>query len=397
MSTTQPPDALRSRDRQLAPFEWYATMRQEAPVRYDPQRELWDVFRYEDVDRVLTDHEVFSTEVDGDLGKNDDQSPPKTMVRSDPPDHERLRGFVADRFTPGEMREFRPRIEDVADELFEPLADANRIDIVDDIAYPLPVIVIADLLGIPAEHRERFKAWSDDVTTRPNEDTDAALEATQNRIERARREMGTYFSELLTERAGGDDDDLVTLAANTDTLSHEEQIWFCILLLVAGNVTTTNFITNAIWCFDEGNVTDAVRTGTIDRTQAIEEVLRYRSPFQFMRRTTTEIVEMGGERIEPGETVVAWIGAANHDPTVFDAPSEFRPERSPNPHLAFGKGIHYCLGAPLARIEADVAIKALLEQFEVLVPEPGGKTPLRTLRQRLHGLEELHCRVESDR
>lgn len=393
MSTTQPPDGLRSRDRQLAPFEWYATMRQEAPVRYDPQREVWDVFRYEDVDRVLTDHEVFSTEVD-----DDDQSlVSKTMARSDPPDHERLRGFVADQFTPGEMREFRPRIEDVADELLESLADANRIDIVDDIAYPFPVIVIAELLGIPAERRERFKAWSDAVITRPNEDTDAALEANQNRLERALREMGTYFSDLLTERADGDGDDLVTHAANTDTLSHEEKIGFCILLLVAGNVTTTNLITNAIWCFDEANVIDAVRTGTIDRKQAIEEVLRYRSPLQGNPRTTVKAVEMGGERIEPGETIMAWIGAANHDPAIFDAPAEFRPERSPNPHLAFGKGIHYCLGAPLARIEADVAINALLEQFEVLVPDPGGKTPLRTNRQRLHGLEELSCRVESDR
>ena len=164
------------------------------------------------------------------------------------------------------------------------------------------------------------------------------------------------------------------------------------LLLIAGNITTTNLVTNAVWCFDEHGVTDAVRTGDIDRKQAIEEVLRYRSPVQSLRRVATRDVELGGKTIEKGDLVTAWIGSANRDPDVFDAPDEFRPERSPNRHIAFGKGIHYCLGAPLARVEADVALKALLEQFDTIEPTEIDKKPVPS--QVLYGLETLPCRVQ---
>lgn len=396
--STQPPAALRSRERQLAPFDWYAKMRQEAPVHYDEQRMVWDVFRHEDINRILTDHETFSsdaTEADTPLFEDSDEdlSLLRTMLSTDPPEHERLRGFAADRFRPGTIREYRSRIEAVADEFLDDLAGADHIDIVDDFAYPFPVTIIAELLGIPGERREQFKEWSDALVARPKDDTEAAIEENRTRRKRAQREMRDYFSTLLDERTAGDGDDLVTLAATTDDLSREEKIGFCELLLIAGNITTTNLITNAIWCFDEQNVTDAVRTGEIDRTRAIEEVLRYRSPVQELSRIATEDVEIGGKQIEAGDRIGVWVGSANRDPDVFDTPSEFRPERSPNPHMAFGKGIHFCLGAPLARIEADIALGALLDQFEVLVPDDSEKNPLRTF----HGLETLPCRVESKR
>ncbi len=395
MPSVQPPAALRSRERQLAPFEWYAKMRQEAPVHYDEQRKVWDVFGYEDVDRVLTDYELFTSDmVSTEAARfGDDEDHPffRTMISADPPEHGRLRGFVADRFSPGMIREYRPRIEAVAAEFIDRVADANRIDIVDDFAYPLPVTVIAELLGIPSERRDQFKAWSDTLIARPSEDTKAAVKETQTHRKRAKQEMREYFSTLLDERADSEDDDLVTLTATTDELTREEKTGFCTLLLLAGNVTTTNLITNAVWCFEEQGVTDAVRTGAVDRTQAIEEVLRYRSPVQALRRTTTDAVEIGGQRIDAGEVITAWIGSANRDSEIFDAAAEFRPERSPNPHIAFGKGIHYCLGASLARIEADIALKALLDQFEVLSLEESEKTPLKSL----YGVKELPCRVES--
>lgn len=391
----RPPTELRDRERQLAPFDWYAEMRQNAPIRYDERRNIWDVFRYEDVDRVLSDHDAFTsgvrnaTEVSFD---EDDQAFNRTMINTEPPEHDRLRGFVDERFRPGTIREFRPRIEELADEFLDAIEDEDRIEIVGDFAYPFPVTVIAELLGIPADRRDQFKAWSDALVASPRDETEAAIEKNQERRQRASREMSDYFADLLDERADGDGDDLVTLAATSDDLERSEKIGFCMLLLTAGNITTTNLITNAVWCFDDHGVTDAVRTGDIDRKRAIEEVLRYRSPVQSLRRVAARDVELGGKTIESGDLISAWVGSANRDPDVFDAPDEFRSERSPNRHIAFGKGIHYCLGAPLARVEADVALEALFERFDVVEPTEATKKPVPS--QILYGLESLPCRTE---
>ena len=391
----RPPKALRDRERQVAPFDWYEKMRLESPVRYDDDRNMWDVFRYEDVDRVLSDYETFTSNVrDATESPFDDdqQGFNRTMINTEPPEHDRLRGFVNERFRPGTIRELQPRLEALTDEFLDGIADEDRIDVVGDFAYPFPVTVIAELLGIPADRRDEFKAWSDALVASPREETKAAVEKNQQERQRARREMGEYFGDLLDERSDGDGDDLVTLAATSDELDREEKVGFCMLLLIAGNITTTNLITNAIWCFHEQGTMEAVRSGEIDRKKAIEEVLRYRSPVQSLRRVAARDVEVGGKSIEKGDVISAWIASANRDPDVFDDPTEFRPERSPNRHIAFGKGIHYCLGAPLARVEADVALKALLEQFDTIEPTDGAKKPVPS--QVLYGLESLPCRVE---
>ena len=391
----RPPRALRDRERQLEPFDWYEEMRRESPVRYDETRNLWDVFRYEDVDHVLSDYEAFQSNIrDATESPFDDDEGGfnRTMINAEPPEHDRLRGFVNERFRPGTIRELQPRLETLADEFLDGIADEDRIDIVGDFAYPFPVTVIAELLGIPADRRDEFKAWSDALVASPREETEAAVEENQRERQRARREMGEYFADLLDERADGDGDDLVTLAATSDELERGEQVGFCMLLLIAGNITTTNLITNAIWCFHEHGVTDGVRAGDIDRKQAIEEVLRYRSPVQSLRRVATRDIELGRKPIEKGDVVTAWMGSANRDPDVFDAPAEFRPERSPNQHIAFGKGIHYCLGAPLARVEADVALEALLDRFDTIEPTDATKEPVPS--QVLYGLEALPCRVQ---
>ncbi len=394
-SFRRPPSALLDRERRLEPFDWYAEMRAENPVRYDEERRTWDLFRYDAVNRVLTDHETFTSDIERANVDLPDEDRPigRTMIGADPPEHQRLRGFVNERFQPGTMREYRPRIEAIAAEFVDELDGSDRIDFVSEFAFPFPVTVIAELLGIPAERRDQFKSWSDALVARPTEGTDSAIEETQKQRGRARDEMREYFAELVEERADGDGDDLITLAATTDALSPDEKVSFCILLLVAGNVTTTNLLTNAIRCFDDEGVADAIRSGEIDRTRAIEEVLRYRSPVQALRRVATEDVEIDGHLIEAGQLVSPWVGSANRDPELFDAPDEFRPERSPNPHIAFGKGIHYCLGAPLARIEADVALGALLDRFEVVEPLDVEQTPLATF----HGVKSLPCRLESSK
>lgn len=390
----QPPEAIRSRKGQLAPFEWYAEMRQAAPVHFDEQRETWDVFRYEDVNRVLGDHEAFTADRSfADTGSSndteDDGSILQTMISTDPPEHNRLRGFVNERFQPGALREYQPRIEELTEDVLDDIENEERFDFVDEFAVPLPVTVIAELLGIPAERRDQFKDWSDALIARPEDDSKESIQRVRQQRQQAQEEMGKYFATLLEERQAGDGSDLITLAATTEELNRKEQVGFCMLLLLAGNITTTNLLTNAIWCFEEQGITEGIRRGDVDHETAIEEVLRYRSPIQSLKRVAVEDVELHGQRIQAGEIVTLWLGSANRDPEVFDAPEEFRPERRPNRHMAFGNGVHYCLGAPLARIEANVAVNELLDRFERLDADLSDLRPLGTL----YGLTSLSCEV----
>lgn len=389
----QPPEAIRSPEGQLSPFGWYAEMREENPVHYDEQRETWDVFRYDDVNRVLKDHDSFtanrSLEEDESSSTGGDEMPMlQTMITTDPPEHTRLRGFVDERFQPGSIREYRPQVERVTEEVLDTLEDEGQFDFVDEFAIPLPVTIIAELLGIPAERREQFKSWSDALVARPEDDSQAERQRVQQEQQRAQQEMGRYFATLLQEREGGADDDLITLAANSE-LNRGEQIGFCMLLLLAGNITTTNLLTNAIWSFEEEEFTDAIRSGDIDHEAAIEETLRYRSPIQSLKRIALEDVELRGHQIHAGDVLTVWLGAANRDPDRFDAPEEFRPERQPNRHIAFGTGVHFCLGAHLARMEAAIALERFLERFDRLDADLWNCQPLSGL----YGLESLPCDV----
>nr|WP_238717456.1 cytochrome P450 [Natronorubrum halophilum] len=309
------------------------------------------------------------------------------MITTDPPEHDRLRGFVDERFQPGAVRDYQPQVEEVLGDLLDNLEGEERFDFVDEFAIPFPVIVIAELLGIPAKRREQFKAWSDALVARPEDGTQEEMKRVQRERQQAQQEMGRYFATLLEERRGGDGDDLVTLAANAEKLSRGEKVGFCMLLLLAGNITTTNLLTNAIWCFEEQGMTDEIRTGEIDHKRAIEETLRYRSPIQSLKRIAVEDVELNGQQIQAGDVVTLWLGAANRDPEIFDEPEEFWPERHPNRHIAFGTGVHFCLGAHLARMEADVALKQLLERFERVETDLSNLRPLNAL----YGLESLPC------
>ncbi|WP_266082755.1 cytochrome P450 [Haladaptatus caseinilyticus] len=375
------PEELSTDKAQLRRPSWYAEMRQEQPVRYDEERNRWDVFRYEDVNAILRDHETYTTT----FGNTTEG---KSMFTEDPPEHGRLRNFASNWFSPRTLREKRPRFEEIADELIDEIEPGN-VDIISEFAHPYPVTIIAESLGLPIEDYEQFIEWSD-ASLRVPPRTDDDEMATPEEQETAIREMSQYFSELVHERADGDGSDLITIAATNDDLSHKEKVTFCHGILVAGNVTTINLITNALWCFEEFDLIDDIRSGAIDRKQAIEEVLRYRSPAQSLVRRTTQPVEIGGKEIRKGELVTAWTGSANHDPATFDAPEEFRPERKPNRHISFGGGIHICLGAPLARLEADIALERLLDRFEVVEPDLSDLSPQATP----FGLQSLPCYLE---
>lgn len=388
----QLPKAIRSRKGQLEPFEWYAEMRRESPVHFDEQRQRWDLFRYEDINYVLKNHATFTadrTQTDADSVSNTENggSILQTMISVDPPEHNRLRGFVNDRFQPGSLREYQPRIEELTEELLDKIDGTDQFNFVDKFAVPLPVIVIAELLGIPAERRDQFKDWSDSLVARPEDGSKASVKQVQQQRRQAQKEMGEYFAKLLEERQTGNGNDLITLAATTEKLTRDEQIGFCMLLLLAGNITTTNLLTNALWCFEEQEIIEAIRAGEINRKKAIEEVLRYRSPIQSLDRIAVEDIELNGQQIQAGEILTLWLGSANRDSKVFDTPEEFRPERRPNRHIAFGKSIHYCLGAPLARVEADIALEKFLNRLETIDVDLTNLQPLRSL----YGLESLSC------
>lgn len=345
-----------SHERASNPFPWYERMRRDAPAWVDPSSGVLSVFRYDDVQRALSDYEAFSSE----RGPHDSSSAlSASLISSDPPRHRQLRNLVTQAFTPRAIAQLAPRITAIIDELLDPVAAAGRMDFIADLADPLPVIVIAEMLGIPASERVQFKRWSDAIVST----TDNGLTFMQ-----AQREMAVFFSSLIAERTAEPRDDLIShlIAAEIDgqRLTPVELIGFCVLLLVAGNETTTNLLGNAILCFDEQpEVYERLRAQPDLIPSAIEEVLRYRSPVQSMFRSATGETDLGGVLTRAGQPVVAWIGSANRDEAQFPDAHVFDITRAPNRHLAFGYGIHFCLGAPLARLEARLALEAVTARF----------------------------------
>ena len=343
----------------LEPFPWYRSMRTDAPVAYDAQRGSWNVFHFDDVKRVLSEYASFSSDFSGGSGRSD-QPLGSSIISTDPPRHRQLRSLVTQAFTPRAVQQLAPRIAALVDELLDAVAQQGQMDIIDDFAYPLPVIVIAELLGIPAQDRVKFKAWSDAIVT-------GAIDPNA-RSGNVQQEMGRYFMHLIAQRRQEPRDDLISglLAAEIDgvRLTEIELLGFCVLLLIAGNETTTNLIGNSVLCFhDQPGLQAQLQSEPDLLAPVIEEVLRYRSPVQSMMRFAVVDVELAGQHIRQGQRVVAWIGSANRDDSQFPQVEHFVPTRTPNQHLAFGHGVHFCLGAPLARLEARLALTALINRM----------------------------------
>jgi cytochrome P450 len=390
------PDALAARDRRLDPFDWYADRRAESPLHWDPDRGCWDVFSYREVKRLLGDDETFSVdprEAAGFEPQGDTAFLLETMLFQDPPKHDRTRDVVDEFFRPSAVKSLEPFIAEEARRLVEEAlaeSDDGVIDVVDALAYPLPVIVIAKMLGVPAEDRDQFKQWSDTIVegTAGEEEADAA--DLQQRQMEAGMALANYFRELVADRQENPQDDLVTRIVQADAdLTETEILGFCMLLLIAGNITTTNLIGNAVRIFGE----EAYWPGAGERETAIEEVLRYRAPVQSMTRVAREDLTIDGKQVEAGDTLVCWLGAGNRDGAQFADPDTFVPDRRPNQHLGFGYGTHYCLGAPLARLEASVAIRELGAAYEV-TPAWGDDDLDPIDSSFLHGVQSLPVRLD---
>jgi cytochrome P450 len=366
------------------PFPWYERMRRESPVTVDPRSGALSVFGYDDVQRVLSDYEAFSSE----RSRDGSSALGASLISSDPPRHRQLRNLVTQAFTPRAVNQLAPRITAIIGELLDQAATTGSMDFIEELAYPLPVIVIAEMLGIPASERAQFRRWSDAIVA-----PGATPAAGQLSFMDAQREMAMYFARLIIERRAEPRDDLIShlVAAEIDgqRLSEIELIGFCVLLLVAGNETTTNLLGAAILCFDEQpDAYERLRAQPSLIPNAIEEVLRYRSPVQSMFRAATGETSLGDAVTRAGQPVVAWIGSANRDETQFPNAHIFDIERAPNRHLAFGHGIHFCLGAPLARLEARLALEALTTRFRAIRRIPDA--PLRWMESSIvYGVKSL--------
>jgi cytochrome P450 len=281
---------------------------------------------------------------------------------------------------PNAIERLGPRIRNIANDLVDKVIDTGSMDLVRDFSYPLPVTVIAELLGIPAKDRPLFKRWADELLKAIDETVATGRPRTNARVAAARNEMEEYFRNAIIQKREKPQQDLITqlLSAEADgrKLSEEELLSFCGLLLQAGHLTTVNLINNCIWSLLENPQELARLTNSLESSShtmipslidlTIEETLRYRSPVQALVRFSTKDTKLGGKTIEAGKRVVTWIGSANHDDMVFREPERFDISRNPNPHIAFGAGIHLCLGAPLARLEGHIALTVLLSRLREL-------------------------------
>ena len=347
-----------------------------------PGLPIVSVFRYADVHAILRDPDTWSNRFPPPPGVDPALLPEPSMLGLDPPQHTRLRGLVSQAFTPRIIRRLAPRIEEIAQDLIGRALQAGTVDFVAAFTYPLPVIVIAEIIGIPPEDREQFKVWSDKAVA--NLGNGLFVPPPPERLKELGTlitEMGTYFGELAEARRRAPRDDLLTGLVQAEVegskLTHDEMIRMLVLLLVAGNETTTTLIGNSVLeLLAHPDALARLRAEPGLTASAVEEVLRYASPVQLDPRCATRRVELHGESIEPGQIVVNWIASANRDEQVFSAPEQFDVTRADNRHIAFGFGPHYCLGANLARVEAEVALRVLLARTRSFARTDDAPLPL---------------------
>ena len=370
------------------PYPTYEQLRRKDPVHRMRLIEAWALTRYEDVQDVLADHKRFTN-----AERNYDYMQYRTFLDLDPPDHTRLRGLVSKAFTPRAVRELGPRIQELVDELLDAAAGKSRIDLISDFAFPLPVIVIAEMLGVPAQDRARFREWSDDIALSVNPLLNNEQIA---RVRQATEELFDYFEGIIEQRRHAPRNDMISalLAAEEegDRLTHEELLSTLMLLLVAGNETTRNLIGNGMLALLKNPAQlQKLRDHPELLDSAINELLRYDSPVQIDSRNAIDDVEIGGKRIAAGQRILAIVGAANRDPQIFANPDKLDIGRNEVSHLSFGRGIHYCLGSPLAILEGRIAFTSLLARFPSmrLASEPVFKEQIV-----LRGVEELWVEIE---
>lgn len=344
--------------------QWSKEMRDTSPIIWDDASANWLVFRYDDVVRVQSDYRTFSSEhtIINSASAPDRQGRP-SIIELDPPEHQKLRSLVTQAFSARTIAHMETQIATIVDELLDGFIERGTCDWVKEMANPLPVIVIANMLGLPAEKWPQFKEW-----------TDAIMERSPNQQEASQR-FSEHFSRAIETCMKQPGSDILSLLLNSEVdgerLTFEDVISFCFTLFIAGNITTTNVLGNAMLCFNENpEEWERLRQHPELVPTAVEEVIRYMSPFRagpndlIEGRVARNDVVLSGQLVRQGEQVQVNRLAANFDEQQFPDPERFDVGRTPNRHQSFGHGIHFCLGAPLARLEIRVVLERLLQKVQ---------------------------------
>jgi cytochrome P450 len=393
----------------MAPGDWndpyptYRRLRDEAPVHHSPSSNTYTVSRYDDVVAVLRSPELFSsasafdlllTGMASGLGWRDFvafgrfvsksrfawnlllKGAPETMIGLDPPRHDALRGIVNRAFTPRRIDSWRERVHELVDGCMAKLRRGERFDVVADLAVPVPMTVIGEMLGVAPERLDTFKVWSDTIIAGvSSKDRKRARPAMLDAL----TDLSIYLAEVVEERRQRPEDDLISLMvdpAQGETLGIQAILQFVLLLLIAGNETTTNLIGNAVVALLRNpDQLDLVAAEPELVPHLVEETLRYDGPVQFIARRASEDVEVAGTRIPADGRIVVLLGSANRDERQFPDPDSFDLTRDTKGHVGFGLGIHFCLGASLARLEARAALEALVPELPRL-RAPIGDMPM---------------------
>ena len=357
------------------PFPAYAWMREHAPAFHDAANDLWALSRHGDVKAASTDPATFSN-----AGGIRPKFPPlPMMIDFDAPEHVRRRRLVSSGFTPVRVREMEDHVRTVCDRVIDRVCERGSCDFVRDIAAPLPLAVIGDMLGVAEADRDSLLRWSEEMLRSQGMATPGAIEGAA----RAFVEYTAYMDPVLaTRRASGSDEDLVGVLVHSevdgDRLDHDSLIHESLLILVGGDETTRHVITGGMLALQQHpDQLAALREDPSLLPAAVEEMLRWVTPIKNMARTTTRDVELHGRRIAEGSEVLLLYPSANRDPEVFSDPEAFTITRSPNPHVAFGFGAHFCLGNQLARLELRVMFERLLRRLPDLSLAGGGPFPQR--------------------
>jgi cytochrome P450 len=412
-------------------------MRKKHPIEYDEENDVYGIFRYDDISKCFTDFKNFSSDFAKRFNGTNANSSTKfqdaspigpSLITSDPPKHRNLRNSISEAFNPRQISMLEPKIEKITHDLLEKAIQNKSMDLIQDLAYPLPVIIIAELLGIPNENHHKFKKWADQIISLSiNTNRNPPEEVFENNY-KLKQEMNSYFSSIIDIKKRDPKNDLISglikssvLNVNdneqNDTnkegeltqiqqqqqkkkgsfvLSQEDILSFCNLLLLAGHVTTVNLIGNIFLSLLENpkqfKMLQSRPSDYIKPT--IEETLRYRSPVQFLSRVVNNDIEIGKGKekvqLKKGERVILCIGSANRDETIFTNAEQFDITRNPINHIGFGAGIHLCIGAPLARLEAQIVLKVLLKtlkDIELDTTKADSVVPVNSMT--IYGVEHL--------
>ncbi len=386
------------------PYPAYAELRAEGRIHHNERTNQWIVPHHADVGALLRDRRFGRTylhlETHAAMGRSEDAPAAAAfwkLIRDgildmEPPDHTRVRRLVAKAFTPRRVAELRPVVQRITDSLVDGIAGAGEVDLIATVAEPLPVTVIAEMLGIPEADRHHLRPWSAEICRMYElEPTDEDARAASA----AAVEFSEYLRGLIRERRARPTEDLISGLVHVldegDRLTEDEMIGTCVLLLNAGHEATVNSTGIGWWSlFRHPDQLSKLRADHALVPPAVEELLRFDTPLQMFERWVLEDVEIAGVPVARGQELALLFGSANRDPAAFDRPDELDVTRAPNPHMTFGAGIHFCLGAPLGRVELVTSFSTLLHRFPQLelVEEPRWK-PNYVIR----GLEELRVRV----